>query len=136
MKMNKQYSAKKAMRGFTLIELLIVMIIIGLLASLVGPAMFGRVDSSRVTTAEAQMKLLQTALDTYRLDMGTYPDDLDELRESDKRLWKGPYFPKEIPLDPWENPYVYEKTADGFALLSLGADGERGGEENDADVEL
>lgn len=136
MTMKKQDGKRRNVRGFTLIELLIVMIIIGLLASLVGPAMFGRVDSSRVTTAEAQMKLLQTALDTYRLDMGTYPEDLEQLRESDKRLWKGPYFPKEIPLDPWENPYVYERTDDGYKLLSLGADGERGGEGNDADVTL
>lgn len=123
--------------GFTLIELLIVMVILGLLASLVGPAMFGKVDASRIKTAQAQMQLISTALDTYRLDVGDYPDSLNELRQSDKRNWAGPYFARELPMDPWGNPYVYSKESEHgseFKLMSYGKDGKQGGSEDDADI--
>lgn len=124
-------------RGFTLIELLIVMVIMGLLMSLVAPAMFSKVDSTKVKTAEAQMQMLGTALDTFRLDMGLYPKSLEELRDSSAPNWDGPYLPKEIPLDPWGSPYQYtvDSTAQrSYALKSLGADGKEGGEEEGADV--
>ncbi|WP_411360714.1 type II secretion system major pseudopilin GspG [Pseudidiomarina salilacus] len=126
-------------RGFTLIELLIVIVILGLLASLVAPQMFGKVDDSKIKTAQTQMKMLETSLSTYRLDMGTYPESLDELLESDKPNWAGPYFPKEVPPDPWGNDYVYRMPGDDgkpFTLLSYGADGREGGEENNADIVL
>ena len=105
--------------GFSLMELLVVMVILGLLASLVGPAMFGKVDSSKVKTAQTQIQLLGTALDTFRLDVGYYPDQLSELRASDKRGWDGPYLPKAIPLDPWGNPYVYQKPGQNGLEYSL-----------------
>ncbi|WP_417687802.1 type II secretion system major pseudopilin GspG [Pseudidiomarina sp.] len=123
--------------GFTLIELLIVIVILGLLASLVAPQMFSKVDSSMIKTAETQMKMLETSLNTYRLDMGSYPESLDELRASEKPNWQGPYFPKEVPPDPWGNDYVYRMPGDDgapFTLLSYGADGQAGGEENNADI--
>jgi general secretion pathway protein G len=125
-------------RGFTLIELLIVIVIVGLLASLVAPEMFSKVDSSRIKTARAQMELLETSLNTYRLDMGHYPDTLDELLRSDKKNWDGPYLPKEVPSDPWGNPYVYRNKSEngaGFTLMSYGRDGRPGGEDDDADIE-
>lgn len=122
--------------GFTLIELLIVMVILGLLASLVAPTMFSKVDSSKRNTAVAQMQMLATSLDAFRLDVGKYPDNLEELLRSDKRGWDGPYLPRELPLDPWGTPYVYrfpgQTTA--YDLLSLGADGREGGEEDNADI--
>lgn len=121
----------KKLKGFTLIELLIVIVILGLLASIVAPGMFSKVDSSKVKTAEAQMKLLQSSLDTYRLDLGSYPPNLDALLKSDNPRWDGPYFPQAIPLDPWGNPYVYRiPGTDGRAydLLSFGSDGQEGGE--------
>ncbi len=123
--------------GFTLIELLIVIVILGLLASLVAPQMFSKVDSSMIKTAETQMKMLETSLNTYRLDMGSYPESLDELLASEKPNWQGPYFPKEVPPDPWGNDYVYRMPGDDgapFTLLSYGADGQAGGEENNADI--
>lgn len=126
-------------RGFTLIELLIVIVILGLLASLVAPQMFSKVDSSKVKTAETQMKMLETSLNTYRLDMGRYPEKLDFLLASDEPNWQGPYFPKEVPPDPWGNDYVYKMPGDNgkpFTLLSLGADGREGGEETNADIIL
>lgn len=129
----------KRSRGFTLIELLIVLVILGLLASLVAPKMFSKVDSSKIKTAETQLKLLETALDTYRLDVGRHPSSLDELIKSKEKNWDGPYLPKEVPLDPWGNPYVYAVPgADGkaFDLRSYGKDGKSGGEGDDADLIL
>jgi general secretion pathway protein G len=124
-------------RGFTLIELLIVIVILGLMASLVAPAMFSKVSSSQRNTASAQMQMFETALDTYRLDLGNYPASIDELRESTKSRWDGPYLPKSIPLDPWGNPYSYVTPGeDGtpYLLQSLGADGKPGGEDDNADI--
>lgn len=129
------YKSKSS--GFTLIELLIVIVIVGLLASLVAPEMFSKVDSSRIKTAKAQMELLETSLNTYRLDIGQYPDSLDELVKSDKKNWDGPYLPKDVPLDPWGNPYIYSNQSGngpGFSLKSYGRDGRQGGEEDDADI--
>ncbi|WP_257976616.1 type II secretion system major pseudopilin GspG, partial [Vibrio parahaemolyticus] len=123
-------------KGFTLIELLIVMVILGLLASLVAPTMFSKVSSSKVKTAETQMQMLATSLDAYRLDVGRYPDNLQELRSSDVRFWDGPYMQKSIPNDPWGNPYIYKFPGEHneYDLLSYGADGRSGGEDENADI--
>ena len=123
--------------GFTLIELLIVIVILGLLMSLVAPAMFSKVDSTKVKTARAQMQMIETALDTYRLDMGEYPENLAALLQSSAFGWDGPYMPKRIPEDPWGNSYNYVPPGSDdrpFQLLSLGKDGTPGGEDNAADV--
>ena len=127
-------------RGFTMIELLVVLVILGLLAGLVGPQFFGKVDSSKVKTAETQVKMLKMALQTYRLDVGQYPPSLEGLRSAPatvKQFWDGPYLEEEVPLDPWNNSYIYEintATDHGFLLYSLGADGQEGGEDINADV--
>ena len=123
--------------GFTLIELLIVIVILGLLMSLVAPTMFSKVDSTKVKTARAQMQMLETALDTFRLDMGDYPNNLDHLLESEESGWDGPYLPKKLPSDPWGNAYLYSSPGpegQAFLLLSLGKDGQPGGDGNAADV--
>jgi len=137
-------SGRTAARGFTLLEMLVVLVIIGLVAGLVGPQLLGRVDTSKVTTAETQIKMLKTALDTVRLDLGRYPTDdegLDLLVEepdsgSDKDLWQGPYLSEgEVPPDPWGNAYQYKrKSSREIVLFSYGADGESGGDGIDADV--
>jgi general secretion pathway protein G len=124
-------------RGFTLIELLIVIVILGLLMSLVAPKMFSKVESSKRNAALAQMQMLQTSLDTYRLDMGNYPTSLNELRTSDKNGWDGPYIPKEVPNDPWGNAYIFESPGDNgkaFNLLSYGKDGQAEGKNDDEDL--
>lgn len=128
-------------KGFSLIELLIVMVIIGLLAGLVGPKMFGKVDSSKQKAARAQISLFETALDMYRLDMGSYPTTemgLTALRKNpaDKDKWDGPYLPKDIPLDPWQNPYHYASPSEhgDYEILSYGADGVEGGEKLNEDI--
>jgi general secretion pathway protein G len=125
----------KTQRGFTLIELLIVLAILALLATLVGPSLFGNLERGRRTTATAQMANLSAALDSYRIDLGRYPDSLKGLLENDssRETWAGPYI-REVPLDPWGNQYEYAATVRDFSLLSYGADGLPGGEGDDADI--
>lgn len=123
--------------GFTLIELLIVIVILGLLMSLVAPKMFSKVGSSKQATARAQMQMLQTSLDTYRLDMGDYPTSLNELRTSEKDGWDGPYIPKNVPHDPWGNAYIYQSpgaNGEEYIMMSYGKDGQVGGKDENEDL--
>lgn len=131
--------------GFTLIEMLVVLVIIGLLAGLVGPRMFGKVDESKVKAAKAQIKMIRGSLETLRLDTGRFPsaeDGLDILfhRPVDEKMskyWKGPYLDEEVPLDPWNNDYIYQVPGDNglpFALFSYGADGTEGGSGVNEDI--
>jgi general secretion pathway protein G len=129
---------KRGEKGFTLIEILVVIIIIGLLAALVGPRLFGKVSSAKQKAAKAQIELLGTALDTFRLDVGRYPtteEGLKALREKPSGVeeWQGPYLPKEIPLDPWGRPYIYKSPGEhgDYDLISYGRDGVPGGEGED-----
>ena len=131
----------KGQRGFSLIELLIVMIILGLLASLVGPRLFRHVDDARVGTARSQIELLSTALDSYRLDVGRYPSTEQGLRvlrvePSGTRNWNGPYLSRNIPKDPWGNEYRYRYPGEygEFDLWSYGADGRPGGTGDNAEI--
>ncbi|MDA3896817.1 MAG: type II secretion system major pseudopilin GspG [Desulfobacteraceae bacterium] len=127
--------------GFTLIELLIVMIILGMLAALVGPSMFGKVGKSRQKAAKAQISLFETALDTYRLDLGHYPEtdqglNALRLKPEDEGNWDGPYLPKDVPLDPWGKAYEYKSPGQygDFEIISYGADGVQGGDDEDMDI--
>lgn len=127
--------------GFTLIELMVVVIIIGLLAALVAPKLFGKVDQSRVKSAQAQIELFGTALDQFRLDTGRYPtssEGLDALRVNAGSIerWAGPYIKKEVPRDPWGRQYLYASPGehDDYDLVSLGADGASGGEGENQDI--
>ena len=128
-------------RGFTLIEIMIVIIIIGMMAALVGPKLFGRLSMAKQKTAKAQIELFGTALDTFRLDVGRYPtteEGLKVLREKASGLekWNGPYLPKEIPMDPWGRAYSYKSPGENgdYDLLSFGLDGVAGGEGENEDV--
>jgi len=124
-------------RGFTMIELLIVIVILGLMASLVAPKFFSQLTTAERGIASAQMNSFETALDTYRLDMGAYPSNLADLRVSTGARWDGPYLPKDIPLDPWGNPYVYKvpgENGNPYIIMSYGADGKPGGTENNEDI--
>ncbi|MBM4331558.1 MAG: type II secretion system protein GspG [Deltaproteobacteria bacterium] len=128
-------------QGFTLIELLIVIIIIGLLAGLVGPRLFGKVSVAKQKAAKAQIELFGTALDALRLDVGRYPtteEGLKALREKPSGMdsWKGPYLPKEIPFDPWGRAYVYKSPGEQgeYDLISHGLDGVAGGEGENEDI--
>ncbi|EJE53539.1 general secretion pathway protein G [Acidovorax sp. CF316] len=140
-------SRKPALRragGFTLIELLIVMVILGLLASLVGPRLFGQLDASKVKAARTQIEMLGAAMDTYRLDMSRYPSTeqgIAALSEkpadaAEAARWRGPYLKKKVDKDPWGNSYVYRAPGEksDYELSSLGADGKEGGSGDDADI--
>lgn len=133
-------------RGFTLVELLVVIVVLGLLAGLIGPQLFGRVGEARTTTAKTQMALLATALDGYRLDNGGYPTTKQGLEALWVKptappvplSWRGPYLRQPVPLDPWGRPYVYHSPVtgpEGFALRSLGKDGAVGGSGDDRDLD-
>lgn len=128
-------------KGFSLIELLIVMVILGLLAALVGPRMFGKVDKSKQKAAKTQIALFETSLDMYRLDIGKYPtteQGLKALRSKpdDVENWEGPYIPKDIPLDPWGHEYLYKSPGDNgdYDIVCMGADGNIGGDGIDKDI--
>jgi general secretion pathway protein G len=133
--------AKRRERGFTLFEILVVITIIGLLAALVGPRLFGKVSLAKQKAAKVQIEMFGTALDTFRLDVGRYPtmeEGLKALREKPSGVegWQGPYLPKELPVDPWNKPYVYKCPGDhgDYDLLTYGLDGTEGGEGENLDV--
>ena len=117
-------------RGFTLLEILVVITIVALLTALVAPRFFGKVDSARQVDAQAQIELIGQALDIYRLEKGKYPSDEDGLKAIQ------PYLKKEIPKDPWGNPFHYKSPGDhgDYDLVSYGADNAEGGEDNDLDI--
>ncbi len=133
-------------RGFTLIEILVVIAVIAMLAALVGPNVFQHVGSARDATAKSQIEMLGAALDAYRLDNARYPTTEQGLAalqtqpttDPVPRNWRGPYLRKAIPTDPWGGEYLYaspgEVNTNGYDLVSLGADGEPGGEGEDADI--
>lgn len=124
----------RSRKGFTLLELLVVMVIIGLLASYVGPRYFAQIGKSEVKTAKLQIESLGKALDQYRLDTGRYPttdQGLKALNEqpANEKHWAGPYLKKTVPADPWGNPYIYRQPGEHseYDLLSYGKDGTPGG---------
>jgi general secretion pathway protein G len=129
--------------GVTLIEMLVVVTIIGLFVALVAPALFSKADSARVTAARAQIANFMTALGAYKLDTGNFPtteQGLQALRvhPPDVLQWNGPYMPQDIPKDQWGHDFVYrfpgEHGNDEPDILSLGRDGQPGGEGYDADI--
>ncbi|TWB41018.1 type II secretion system major pseudopilin GspG [Nitrospirillum pindoramense] len=142
-RMARRYRADTARsRGFTLLELLVVVLIIGLLASYVGPKYFAQVAKSEVTTAKAQIEAYAKAVDNFRLDMGRFPTTEEGLAvlmtrpAADGDKWNGPYLRKAIIPDPWGHAYLYRAPGDKgeFAIQSYGRDGQPGGTGPDADL--
>ncbi len=131
-------------KAFTLIELLVVIVIIALLASIVVPKFFGKLDFAKVKTAETQMKMLSQALDSFRLDVGYYPTTQEGLKvlwvkHSSLKNWNGPYLPKPVKEDPWGYPYHYKrpgKNSEPYALYDLGSDGKVGGSGDAKDLSV
>ena len=128
-------------RGFTLTELLVVLVIIGLLAALVGPVLYQRINPAKQSVASAQIEHFMTALDSYFLDIGKFPTPQQGLaalrtRQEGESKWNGPYLKKDIPVDPWGSPFVYRSPGrnGGYEILSYGADSKEGGEGDNADI--
>jgi general secretion pathway protein G len=128
--------------GFTLIELMVVILIIGLLATIVVQNLRSATDKAKRVKAQADIAQIKSALDRYYLDAGSYPatdQGLNALVASPSsgnvpKDWGGPYIEK-IPPDPWGNPYFYQSDGSGYVLKSYGADGAEGGEGKNADID-
>jgi len=128
--------------GFTLLELLIALLIVGLLVGVVAQNLFGNVSKAERTAAKQQIDALTKALDSYRLDMGSFPTTEQGLAPLNKApagstRWKGPYLKKEVPPDPWGNPYQYKtpgQNSQPYEIRSLGRDGRAGGKDEDEDI--
>ena len=137
----RTYQRTNQVSGFTLIELLIVMVIIGLLAAFIVPKLIGRVGESKLTAAKAQIELLSTAIEVYKLDTGKYPSQDTGLQSlnskpGDVQNWKGPYMKKnKVPKDPWGTEYIYKFPGEhgDYDLFSYGADGTEGGSGENTD---
>ena len=133
-------------RGFTLIELLVVILILGLLAGIVGPRLFGHTDEAKQTQARVQIENLSSALKMYKIDNGRYPSTEQGLEalvtqpqsgDIPKKWKKGGYLAKKVvPKDPWGNEYIYLSPGvhDDFDISSYGDDGTPGGEDKNKDI--
>jgi general secretion pathway protein G len=140
------HARRPPVHGFTLIELLVVIVVIGILAALVAPNVFRHVGAAKDAAARSQIEMLGAALDAYRLDTGRYPTTeqglaalwLQPAAEPRSASWHGPYLRKDVPLDPWQHPYLYRSPAQasrgGYDLLSYGEDGREGGEGDATDI--
>ncbi|MBZ5726976.1 MAG: type II secretion system major pseudopilin GspG [Acidobacteriia bacterium] len=139
MNRRRRYSGRA---GVTLIEMLVVVTIIGLFVALVGPSLWKKADTARITAARSQIQNFMTALGTYKLDTGTFPTTEQGLaalrmRPSEATQWNGPYMPQDIPKDPWGHDYVYKYPGDHGDepdIVCLGSDGQAGGEGLNADI--
>ncbi len=132
---------RKGAAGFTLIELIVVVAIIGLLAGLVVPQFIRQEEKATAKAVKAQIELLGTALDTFRLDVGRYPTSQEGLQALNQRpggleRWDGPYLKKDVPNDPWGKPYIYKSPGEHgpYDILSYGADGAPGGQDSNRDI--
>lgn len=144
-------SGRRASRsaGYSMIEILIVLAIMAVIATLVGPALFNQLDKSKITTAQTQIRTLEAAVATMRLEIGRFPTEEEGLTllveppqdEQTRASWRGPYLDGSLPPDPWGNPYRYsipEARFDGYSvkpvIYSYGQDNSPGGSGLDADI--
>jgi general secretion pathway protein G len=126
--------------GFTLVELLVVLAILALLAGIVGPKVLGQLGGAKSKTAGVQIADLEKTLELFKLDVGRYPTAEEGLEALVKKppaaaAWAGPYLKGSVPVDPWSHPYLYKPGPGGsIEIMSLGADGQPGGEGENSDI--
>ena len=132
---------RRSEAGITLIELLVVMVIIALFATIVGSRVGRSVDKAKHVAAKSQISEYESMLDQFKLDVGRYPTNEEGLqalrvRPANVPNWDGPYSKKDLQPDPWGHPYVYRFPGmhSDFDLLSFGADGQEGGDGDNADI--
>jgi general secretion pathway protein G len=143
--LNQSHSGSRS-RGFSLIEILVVVVIIGLLVSIIGPVVFGRVEEARIKKVQADFKAIQTALKLYKLDNFVYPTTEQGLQAlvvkpsqaPVPRNWKTGGYVEVLQQDPWGKDYVYMSPGEGhdYDIYTLGADGVTGGEGEAADISV
>lgn len=132
----------KRQSGFTLIEIMVVLAILAGLVAMVAPNIIGEAGAARVKTAKAEMSNISQALDMYKLDNFTYPSTSQGLEalvskpsgSPEPKNYKANGYMKKLPIDPWGNPYLYFSKSGKFEIISFGADGEEGGEDDAADI--
>ncbi|MBF0288421.1 MAG: type II secretion system major pseudopilin GspG [SAR324 cluster bacterium] len=133
---------KKKRRGFSFIEIMVVIIILGLLATLVGVNMLPAVDDAKIKTTEVNIRTLEAALKLYRLHTSTYPSTEQGLKALKEKPevgkvpdnWSGPYLEKNLPKDGWDRDFKYKGDGQSYEILSYGADGTEGGTDVNADI--
>lgn len=131
-------------RGFTLIEIMVVIVILGILAALVAPQVMGKLDEANVVKAKQDIRAYSTALNLFRMDNYKYPSTEQGLQalvtrptDSTIRNWKKGGYIDTMRKDPWGNDYIYiypGTHGKEFDLFTLGADGQEGGDETNADI--
>jgi len=128
--------AARRQRGFTLIEIMVVVIILGILISLVAPNVFGVLEDAEVTATQAQMKAVETALATYRMNHRRYPTTDEGLEALVNPPGRDRGYLDNIPRDSWDNEFQYRAPGlnGDYDLYSFGRDGQEGGEGLDADI--
>ena len=133
-----RYRPAGGMHGFTLVELLLVLMILALIGGLVLPGIIGKAESAKAKAAVSQVNRLSMAVESYYLDTGVTPDNLDLLvtESGNVKGWNGPYVKSSLLKDPWGREYEYRYPGEHgeFDLISLGADGQPGGEDKNADI--
>ncbi len=143
--MRRRAQRRDAQQGFTLIEIMVVVVIIGILAALIGPQIMSKPDQARVQAAKSQIASLSNALNLYRLDNHNYPSTEQGLEALVKqpsgfpeaKNWDPEGYFANVPEDPWGNPYIYLSPGQEerrYDIISLGADGQEGGEGVAADI--
>lgn len=143
--MNRRNSMRRRQGGFTLIEIMVVVVILAILGTFAVTNIIDNPDKARVTKAQHDIRALESALEMYKLDNYNYPSTEQGLKAlverptgaPEPRNWKAGGYMKKLPQDPWGNDYIYlgpQDTGGRIQIISLGADGQTGGEGLNADI--
>ncbi len=125
----RQGPGRRRQRGMTLVEIMVVITIIGLITAAVAVAVMPQLGRARVDRAKSDIKSIESALDLYKMKKGSYPDTAAGLNAV---VQSGDL--KELPMDPWNQPYMYMLEGGRPVIVTYGADGQAGGEDENADI--